>query len=211
MIALVERLGSRYPQARFIWPVSRLLKEETLQDGIMGKERGTLGGIAGRREGNMVLTPSGNKLELVPEGARYAHMRAADLAITIPGTNTLELGIAGVPSVVILPLNKPEAIPLEGPGHWLSLVPFVGAALKRQAVLLAAPHFPVALPNELSGERLMLEIKGKVEVEGVLEGVVSLLENPGELERRRRRLIEAMPRPGAAHRLVSRILEDLRS
>ena len=76
-------------------------------------------------------------------------MRAADLAVTIPGTNTLELGIAGVPSLVLLPLNKPEVIPLEGPGHWLSLVPGVGTTLKRQAVRLAAPRFPVALPNLL--------------------------------------------------------------
>ncbi len=211
MIALVERLGDRYPQARFVWPVSRLLNDETLREGISGKEKATLGGMSGRRMGDTVFTPSGYKLELVPEGTRYAHMRAADLAITIPGTNTLELGIAGVPSVVILPLNKPEAIPLEGPGHWLSLIPFLGTAMKRQAVMLAAPHFPVALPNELSGEKLMLEIKGKVDVEGVLEGAVSLLEDPDELKRRRHRLITTMPRPGAASRLVSRILEDLKS
>ncbi|CAN5523322.1 hypothetical protein BH24DEI1_BH24DEI1_10000 [soil metagenome] len=209
MLAVVERLGAQFPEARFVWPVSRLLSDESVTAGIAGRDKATLGGVAGRRDGNLVTTPSGYAVEIIAEGERYAHMRAADLALTIPGTNTLELGIAGVPSVVVLPLNKPEVIPLEGPGHWLSLIPLVGTALKRQAVLLAAPRFPVALPNHISGEDLMLEIKGKVSAEGVAAGMRTLLEDPEELARRRERLRATMPRPGAAKALVARILEDL--
>ncbi|MDQ3399216.1 MAG: hypothetical protein M3511_15920 [Deinococcota bacterium] len=213
MIALADRLGALYPEARFVWPVSRLLSSEVIRDGIAGREKATLGGATGVRQyvngREVIATPSGHLLEMISEDERYAHMRSADLAVTIPGTNTLELGIAGVPSVVVLPLNKPEAIPLEGPGHWLSLVPIVGTALKRQAVLLAAPHFPVALPNELSGEKLMLEITGKVGVARALDAVRSLLDHPEDLKRRRDRLGATMPQPGAAKRLVSRIFEDL--
>lgn len=206
LFALTDALHAHYPDARFVWPVSRLLSPEAVEQGIAGVHRDTLGGIAGRREGDAVFTPGGARLELVPESERYAHMRAADLAVTIPGTNTLELGIAGVPSVVLLPLNKPEVIPLEGPGHWLSLLPVVGPALKRRAVLLAAPHLPVSLPNNLSGEKLMLELKGTLTLSGVLRETLALLENDKDLERRRARLLTTMPRPGAAERLVSRLL-----
>ena len=206
MLALADALHTHYPNARFVWPVSRLLSPEAIDAGIAGVQKATLGGISGRREGNGVVTPSGARLELVPESARYAHMHAAHLALTIPGTNTLELGVAGVPSVVLLPLNKPEVIPLEGPGHWLSLVPVVGTALKRRAVLLAAPHLPVALPNNLSGEALMLELKGTLTPDGVLHEVLSLLDDEVELGRRRARLLATMPRPGAAAKLVSRLL-----
>ncbi len=209
IIALADELGQRYPEARFVWPVSRLLQEKTLVDGIAGLEQTTLGGRAGRREGSVVLTPAGVKLELVPEEARYAHMRAADLAVTIPGTNTLELGLAGLPSIVLLPLNKPEAIPLEGPGHWLSLLPLVGMPLKRQAVRLAAPHLPVSLPNSLSGEELMVELKGKVKLEQVLTEAEKLLEAPEERARRKERLRATMPEPGAARRLVESILAEV--
>lgn len=205
MLALADALRSHYPNARFIWPVSRLLSEEVIAQGIAGKEKDTLGGITGRRDGDTVVTPGGAQLELVPESERYSHMRAADIAITIPGTNTLELGIAGVPSVVLLPLNRPEAIPLEGPGHWLSLIPFVGTALKRRAVLLAAPHLPVSLPNNLSGEDLMVELKGTLTRDGVLAHILPLLEDEQDRTRRRDRLLETMPRPGAAARLVSRL------
>ncbi len=206
MLALADALHAHYPNARFIWPVSRLLSEEAISAGIAGAQKATLGGISGTREGEAVVTEGGARLELVPESTRYAYMRAADLALTIPGTNTLELGIAGVPSVVLLPLNKPEVIPLEGPGHWLSLVPLVGTALKRRAVRLAAPHLPVSLPNNLSGENLMLELKGTLTRDGVLHDVLALLDDKEGLEHRRARLLATMPRPGAAAKLVSHLL-----
>jgi len=209
MLALADALHTHYPQARFVWPVSRLLSEEAIQQGVAGTHKATLGGMSGRLEGSVALTPSGARVELVPEETRYAHMRAADLAVTIPGTNTLELGIAGVPSVVLLPLNKPEVIPLEGPGHWLSLLPVIGTPLKRRAVKLAAPHLPVSLPNNLSGEPLMVEVKGEVTLQGVLAQVRELLDDPDERTRRKTRLFETMPRPGAAARLVERVLSTL--
>jgi lipid-A-disaccharide synthase len=210
LIAVADALGRAFPRARFVWPVSRLLSEATLAAGIAGEDRATLGGLAGERQGEHILTPGGVRLSMVDEAARYAHMRAADLAITIPGTNTLELGIAGVPSLVLLPLNRPELIPLEGPGHWLSLIPFLGPTLKRQAVKLAAPRLPVALPNSLSGEPLMVELKGMITVELVVTKALELLNNPAELARRRARLRATMPGPGAAQTLTQAIMDDLR-
>jgi hypothetical protein len=208
MIALADRLKAEFPRARFVWPVSRLLAAETVSAGINGALKATLGGIAGRREGDTVFTPSGARIELVAEEERYAHMASADLAVTIPGTNTLELGIAGVPSLVVLPLNRPEVIPLEGPGHWLSLLPLVGTPLKRRAVRLFVERlaYPVSLPNQLSGENLMLEVRGRIDPAGIAERVGELLRDPGELARRRARLLATMPRPGAAAALVDRVL-----
>ncbi len=210
-IALVDRLAAALPGARFVWPVSRMLTEATLADGIAGRQAATLGGVAGTREEGRVLTPAGAAIEMVPEEDRYAHMRAADLAVTIPGTNTLELGVAGVPSVVLLPLNRPELIPLEGAGHWLGLVPGVGRYLKRYAVRLWVEGLstPVSLPNRFTGEDLMLEISGRLEVDAVADRTLTLWRDAADRERRRQRLHQTMPRPGAAANLLDGILGDL--
>lgn len=208
MIALADELRSDYPAARFIWPVSRMLRQATIEAGVQGVERATLSGVAGERYGDVVVAPRGARIELVPEEERYRHMAGADLAVTIPGTNTLELGIAGVPSLVVLPLNRPEVIPLEGPGHWLSLLPVVGIPLKRRAVRLFVERlaYPVSLPNQLSGEELMVEIRGEIDPVTVAERASCLLADREDLSRRRERLKATMPGPGAAGRIVERIV-----
>ena len=211
MIGVVDRLGQRYPQARFVWPVSKLLSQDAVLAGIAGERAEVMAGAAGRLEGEQVITPSGVVIDTVPEQARYAHMRVSDLAVTIPGTNTLELGVAGVPSVVVLPMNKPEAIPLDGLGHWLGLIPLVGKYLKRYAVKLFVEgmKLPTSLPNRISGEPLMVEVTGQVSAAQVAEAASKLLANEADLVRRRARLLATMPQPGAAARLVGTILRDL--
>ena len=211
MLALADALAARYPGAGFVWPVSGLLSADAIDAGIAGRHAATLGGVAGRREGDVVRTPGGALVRMVDESQRPGQLRAATVAVTIPGTNTLELGIAGVPSVVMLPLNRPEIIPLEGPGHWLSLLPLVGRPLKRAAVRLFVEQlrYPVSLPNQLTGEALMVEVKGQVNVEGVASAVAQLLDDPAERARRSARLAASMPARGAAERLVRRVYDTL--
>lgn len=211
MLAVVDRLSARLPDARFVWPVSRMLTETTLREAIAGRHAETLGGIAGRREGNLVHTPSGAALEMVPEEDRYAHMRSADAAITIPGTNTLELGIAAVPSLVVLPLNRPELIPLEGFGHWLGMVPLAGRYLKRAAVRAWVQGLdqPVSLPNRIVRERLFREVTGRVDAGDLADRLAQWLHDPADLARVRARLRETMPPAGAAGRVAERLLERI--
>lgn len=211
MIEVVERLARVHPGAGFGWPVSRLLSEAAIDDAIAGTGTETIGGYGGRREGDAVITPAGVRIAMIPEQERYRAMKAADYAITIPGTNTLELGIARVPALVVLPLNKPEIIPLEGPGHWLSLLPFVGTPLKRQAVRLFTQRlrYPVSLPNQLAGEELMSEVKGIVTPEQVAGLALADLADPERLGHRRERMAATMPAPGAAARLVDEVLAGL--
>lgn len=211
MLAIVDDLVERHPNARFVWPVSGTLSESALEDGIAGVEASVLGGIAGRRDGDRVITPRGAVVELIAEDARYAHMRAADLAVTIPGTNTLELGLAGLPSLVVLPMNAPELIPLEGAGHWLGLVPLIGRRLKRWAVRLAVDGFdqPVSLPNRIAGESIFEEVTGIVEAGDLANRVHVMLSDPDDLARRRARLASTMPPPGAAERIAERIVTRL--
>lgn len=210
-IALADRLGAALPQARFIWPVSRLLSAQAIAEGIAAKGSIFPDGCAGRREGAAIITPRGYRIEMVDEALRYAYMRASDLAITIPGTNTLELGIAGVVSLVLLPLNRPEVIPLEGPGQWLGQLPLIGTPIKRWAVRLFVKglKLPISLPNRLSGEPLMVELSGRLSAAAVAERALALLADAEARAQRRARLLQLMPKPGAAAHIVSEIRRDM--
>lgn len=219
MIEVADLMGEALPGARFVWPVSSLLKQRTLEEGIAGTHAATLGGVSGQlippqadpNGGDLgtVVTPRGHRLELVSEASRYSHMASADVAITIPGTNTLELGVAGVPAVVVLPLNRPEIIPLEGAGHWLGVIPGVGRYLKRYAVKLFVQGLsaPVSLPNRITGEDLMVEVTGRVSPALVAGRTLDLLADPQRLQSVRGRLLATMPRPGAAAALLDVVFE----
>ena len=210
LIGLVDVLVERYPEASFIWPVSKLLSQETIEQGIAGESKEVLGGMAGIQQDNYIISPKGGKIEMVAEENRYAYMKSADLAVTIPGTNTLELGIAKLVAVVILPVNKLEHIPLEGIGQWLGYIPIIGKYLKRYSVklFLDGLKIPFSLPNRFSGQDLMLEHKGKINPENVAAKVIELLEDEKELKRRRAGLAATMPKAGAAKKIVNSILRD---
>ncbi len=210
LLAALDGLARDMPDLVVHWPVSRLLSEQALADAISASGPEVIGGYGGERVGDEIVLKSGLRIQLVREQERYSYMKAADLALTIPGTNTLELGLAGTPALVLLPMNRPEIIALEGPGHWLSMLPLVGTPLKRQAVKLFVNHlnYPVSLPNQFSGETLMTEAKGILTPEQVTGLLQAELADPAGLARRSQRLLETMPQPGAAGRLVREVLAE---
>ena len=59
LLALADALHVHLPNARFVWPVSRLLSPEAIAQGIAGVHKDTLGGISGTRDGDVVTTPGG--------------------------------------------------------------------------------------------------------------------------------------------------------
>lgn len=207
ILGVADTLHRRFPQGRFLWPVPRSLSAETLAIGIAGGEGSSLGGVAAVREGAMLRTPSGARVEMVEEHRRHEHMRAADVALTIPGTNTLELGIAGVPTLMIVPLNRPEIIPLEGAAHWLGALPLIGKTLKRAAVLAIAKRLPgpLSLPNRISGAALVEERIGVMDVATISSALQRLIEAEEHRAWVRRELQRSMPQPGAARLLVDRL------
>jgi lipid-A-disaccharide synthase len=208
--AAAERVAAAVPEARFHWPRSRLLDEEALEVARSARRVRDVGGVPTRLEGNELVTPGGARIRVADEDERYGLMRLADLALTVPGTNTLELGLAGVPSVVCLPLQKPELIPIEGPAQYLNLIPVVGPWLKRRAATAVLSRFKhVALPNIVADEAIQPELRGDVRPEWIAAEAVRLLEAPAERARIRGRLAATMPRPGAADRLARAVLGRL--
>ncbi len=213
--AAAERIGASIPGVRFHWPRSRLLEDSAIQTALSGQKVLDVGGVPTRLEGDgsserWLVAPSGTKIRVANEEDRYGLMKIADLALTIPGTNTLELGIAHAPSVVCLPLQKMELIPIENPLRYLGLIPGVGPVIKRKLVETALARFKfVALPNMIADQPIQPELRGNVTPEDIARASIQLLQNAPERERIRSQLLATMPPPGAAARLAARILERL--
>lgn len=144
------------------------------------------------------------------QGAQYDIMLASDLAITVPGSNTAEMAGMGLPMVVALPLNQPEAIPLEGLPGLIGRIPVIGPKLKRSAVHKAAARVKfAALPNRKAGEMLVPEVRGTVRPEDVAYPVVDLLRRSEKRKALGKRLREIMGEPGAADRLAEQVVAFL--
>ncbi|MBO8126140.1 MAG: hypothetical protein H0Z38_02770 [Firmicutes bacterium] len=138
------------------------------------------------------------------KGRQYDIMHSADLALTIPGTNTAEMAFEGLPMVVSVPLNRPELIPLEGLPGLIGGLPLIGKPLKRRAVQAVNAKLKyTALPNILAKEEIIPELRGDVTPADLAQAAHELLSD----EERRREMAERLKAvigpAGAARRLVN--------
>jgi len=142
------------------------------------------------------------------DGRREVLRRTA-LALVLPGTSNVELGLLGVPMLVWLPLYDPSRVPLEGLVEWVSRLPGVGRAVKAAAVRRGLSRLRyVAAVNAIADLPLVEEEVGTAPPEAVAARVVALLRDPQRLRAMQEALRSHFRRPpGAADRLARRVLE----
>ena len=121
---------------------------------------GARGTIAGGN-GDIAFAPDDGSppFPIVRDAMRFApHAR---FVVTLPGTKCIELAALGVPAIVCVPLNAPEAVVINGPLQYLDRLPAFGALLKRATVVAVDRRFALtAQPNIDTGETLMPELRG---------------------------------------------------
>jgi len=150
-------------------------------------------------EGERLVTENGTEIEVV-WGKPYEVMARCDLALSLPGTNTAELAIAGKPTVVPLSYR----VPVGGGGilglldrlPGLGFLKYLLRERKRKKLTF------VALPNQLAGRQVIPEFFVRDDLTDLVDFVANLL---GDEERRTAMGREAqavMGEPGAARRVV---------
>ena len=141
--------------------------------------------------------------------ASFDSISAADLVITIPGTNTAQIAAQGVPMIVVFPLDRPEVIPLEGMIHYISSIPGLKLPIKRFIAWLVNRNTKYfALPNMKADKEIVEEIRGKVEPKIVAEKIKGLLNDKEKLNAISRSLKESMGMPGAADKIARELLNE---
>lgn len=96
--------------------------------------------------------------------AVHRAMRAATrarIAVTIPGTKTIELAALGVPTIVTVPFNVPELAVITGPLQYVERIPGIGIPIKRELALRFAKRFRYFAQANVDAEcELMPELSG---------------------------------------------------
>jgi hypothetical protein len=161
--------------------------EEALVKGGRIKEGNTIGGTLLKRGEETVIQIRKNKTIPVLEGGLEEWGEAIDLAVTLPGSNTMQLAYRRIPMLTVMPLNKPEIIPIVGPLAVLKYMPLLGKPLLKKAALAYTKKFRfAALPNIYRNEKIVPELFGVIRVEQITEMLSDIIENDGIKEIKKR-------------------------
>ena len=111
---------------------------------------------------------------------RWAALARSDLALTFPGTSTVELAMLGVPFAAIVPLEFIDRVPAEGLLEWIGRIPVAGRMIKGLAArrYFARPKL-LALPNLRAGKAIAPEWIGRWTPTELANRVCDLLDDEG--------------------------------
>lgn len=142
--------------------------------------------VEGTKSSRAIQIRNGREVCIL-EGGLDQWAEGIDFAVTVPGTNTVQLAYKRVPALVVAPLNKPELIPIEGAAGLLKWIPF-GTRILRKAALKYFERFSFsALPNMYANRTILPELFGIITTEDVTKKLHQILAD-GEYMRIREEL-----------------------
>ncbi len=213
-VKVAELIREEFPKAQFILVLSPFISEEKLTSfppAQLEKVFPETPKIKLERNKRWKLITNLNLEVLVTKKNQYEIMNASDLAITIPGTKTAEMAFLGTPMVVTMPLNKPEAIPLDGLPGLIGYLPWFGSMIKSKIVRRYSRKIKfTALPNLRAGKEIVPELRGIIKAQDVSRKVIELLQDPVLRNNMASELKCIMGAKGAADRIAKAVLEELR-
>jgi len=181
-LAAARELSRRLPGVPVTFVVSPFNSDEQLTEALARKPDVKYGGIQGRLNADGTAIEGDGVRVALDRSGDYRALSRAQLVVTIPGTKCLEAAVLGRPMLVLVPLNRPDEITLNGLGAYLHHVPFVGRPLKRWLVRKVERTFTyVAQPNIDVGRELAPEMRGVMMPGDVVDRICDLLARPADL------------------------------
>ncbi len=211
LMRAAELMHREHPGLQFVlhqspWTPLSQIAEAASSERLASVTEGTTARMVTNDDRAVLITPEGAQIRILSPEHHLAGMAIADLALTVPGTNTAELAILGVPMLVLLPLNKPEEIPLDGLPGQVGNLPLIGKWLKRQLVEAVARRTTLtALPNVRAGRMITPELTGVFPPEEVSRTALDLLANPARCREIKLDLSHAMGPAGAAEAVAAQL------
>ncbi len=138
-------------------------------------------------------------------GSMPSGIQGADLALTQPGTNTLELLYCCQPFAVTVPFSFLRQMPLSGLVGMIDKIPCVGASIREHIIRKKIPRYigKTAWPNRLVNDTIVPELIGEYTAADMAATVIELLSQPEKLRGQKARLNELalQVKPGAPGRI----------
>jgi lipid-A-disaccharide synthase len=203
--AVVERVHASGCRMRSLLLASPFVSLDLLASGLS-----EAGWAVVPRNGTFDATsPLGPALRIIRCGVE--DLGGVDLAVTIPGTNTLQLAALGVPHLVVTPGQRAELIAFTGPLGLLKPTWWGAAAIRRAALHRLSRQLPyLAIPNIIAGAEIVPEMRNAVEPPDVAVRVTQLLA-AADMRREMSARLRAVAGPtGAADRVVALMLHQER-
>lgn len=125
------------------------------------------------RKDRVIEIEHGHTLEL---------MKSACLAVTIPGTNNIQLAYLNVPALVIFPFNFPDVVHFRGIGGALLNLPILRTFGKRFLLKKLDKRVPYAsLVNSKEKRLIYPELRGNLDEKKIAEAIQDLLNDYGKI------------------------------
>lgn len=139
-------------------------------------------------------------------GDPYKVMSEIDAALTIPGTNTGELGCCGIPMVV--GLSADAFVPRGGLGGIIDKLPLLQGLKRWLRRRSYARHKFAALPNRIAGRAIIPEVIVQNDLAVLSEPLLELIRSEDKRRQTAAELIRAMGvSDGAGERMADTILD----
>jgi hypothetical protein len=215
LLKIADYIAQKRPDVQFIISQSPYTPLYQIVGSVTDEKLiSALDGVSARfgrnKTGNVLVTEQGTVVNIVPPEFQYEAYQISDVAITLPGTNTAELSILGIPMVVLLPLNKPEHIPVEGFLGRVADLPVVGKYLKMLMINYALKKLRfVSLPNQKLGYMATPELIGNILPVEAANKAIDIIDKPYERREIALSLKKAMGATGAAKNIVANIIDVL--
>lgn len=152
---------------------------------------------------------SKDKKVCVLEGGLEFWGNGIDFAVTLPGTNTLQLAYRKIPSLVVAALNKPELYPIEGIFGLLKWVPVIGKMVLKKAVFHYLKKFPYAsLPNMYENEEIYPELFRVIQTDEITDKIIEIFKNK-EYENIKKKLSRFKPDDNPVDLIIQEAFGDV--
>ncbi|MEO0855015.1 MAG: hypothetical protein AAFY15_16145, partial [Cyanobacteria bacterium J06648_11] len=205
MLAIADCLRQSFPNCRFAIPVAPVLGLDELASYARRDSNPTVDLVGGTtatlkrgRKGIVFVTEADTEVSLWTDFPAHILFDQCDLCVTTVGANTAELGQLGVPMVVMIPLNKLDAMRAwDGPLGILVNLPVVGTAIAKGVNWIAHRFLGLlAWPNRWAGEEIVPELRGHLTPQDVADVARDILTDPMRQQQIRDRLQQWQGKPG---------------